>query len=188
MQFPPRVQLTLLTVAALAVPHVASSALAAEEPATRTPSASGARAETTAPSAGDSGSHGDDPSSSGSPAEDSSERPSPQRESQRIYIDPTTGRATLPLPSERSDAAIEPGVLFTTSHVGLRAVELPNGLTYVDFRNRFLDASRATIDEEGNLVIRHGLPEPKPPQPAPALPQAEKGPSSPEKAPKGEDR
>ncbi len=82
----------------------------------------------------------------------------------QAHIDPETGVLMVPPLKVRRQLSARMLDLVSTSHHGLEVVELPNGLTYVDVMGRFQSLTTATVGEDGEVRIHHGLP--APPEPA----------------------
>ena len=76
----------------------------------------------------------------------------------QAYIDPQTGVLVVPPVKVRRQLSSRTLDLISTSHDGLEVIEMPNGYSYVDLQNRFFSATTATIEEDGEVRIYHGLP------------------------------
>lgn len=84
---------------------------------------------------------------------------SPPRAGRRVQIDPRTGRIVTPTLAQRRAFALSPETLeaMSTSHRGLYEEVLPNGAVKVNLQGRFRNLLMATVDDDGNLRIGHGL-------------------------------
>ena len=77
----------------------------------------------------------------------------------RAHVDPMTGSLVAP-PAGAPALELSPDLLqaFSTSGDGLVEVALPDGTVRVRLDGRFMSATVATIDADGQVRIGHGLP------------------------------
>jgi hypothetical protein len=73
----------------------------------------------------------------------------------KVYRDPETGEF-LDSPPERLPAEIQRAdeESISTSHEGLREVDMPGGGVMIDLKGRFRHYQTATKDADGNIIIR----------------------------------
>ena len=84
----------------------------------------------------------------------------------RAYVDPQTGALAAPSPAGAGVQELPPALrqAFSTSDEGLVEVVLPNGVVKVALQGRFMSATFATIGEDGEVRLGHGVTPTVPPQ------------------------